>query len=112
MRNSPWYIVALVAFIGGAMGYTQLTSEIQTLEVVGKYVEEGRSRYGMSSEVYVIETNMGHMPILKFPIIGHTFDSKEEYERIVAGSEIRVRVGFWPPNIFNNKARPQIMAVY
>ncbi len=112
MRDSPWYIVVLIALIGGVMGYVYFSSEVRTVQVTGKRIEQGRSRYGMSSEVYLIETNQGRMPILKFPVIGYAFGAKDAYDSIRAGSSIQVRVGKWPPAVINSNARLHVMAVY
>ena len=112
MRNSPWYIVLLIALIGGVMGYVYFTSEVRTVQVTGKRVEAGRSRYGTSSEVYVVETDQGRMPILKFPIIGYVFGAENVYGSIRPGTSIWVRVGKWPPSVISGSARPHIMAVY
>ena len=112
MRDSPWYIVGLIALIGGVMGYVYFSSEVRTVQVTGKRIEEGRSRYGMSSEAYLIETDQGRMPILKFPIIGYAFGAEDVYDSIKAGSSIQVRVGKWPPSVISNNAKPHVMAVY
>ncbi|HSG94269.1 MAG TPA: hypothetical protein VLA28_02030 [Afifellaceae bacterium] len=112
MRDSPWYIAFLIVLVGGVMGYIYFSSEVRVVQVTGKRVEEGRSRYGMSSEVYVIETNRGGMPILKFPIIGYAFGAREVYDGIRTGSSIRVRVGKWPPAPISKNARSHVMAVY
>ena len=112
MRNSPWYIFLLIALIGGVMGYVYFTSEVRTVQVTGKRIEAGRSRYGMSSEVYLIETDQGRMPILKFPVIGYVFGVDDVYGGIRSGSSIRVRVGKWPPSLISGNARPHIMMVY
>ena len=111
MRNSPWYIVVLLAFIGGVMGYSYFTSEIRIVEVTGKRIEAGRSRYGMSSEVYLIETDRGGMPILQFPVIGYTFGADKVYAAIRPGMKLRVRIGKWPPSPISGNARRHIMSV-
>ena len=112
MRNSPWYIVFLIAFISGVMGYVYFTSEVRTVQVTGKHIEEGRGRYGSTSKVYVLETDQGRMPILKFPIIGYVFGVEELYEGIRSGSTIQVRVGDWPPSVVGREPDPHVMAIY
>ncbi len=112
MRNSPWYIAFLVAFIGGVMGYVYSTSEIHTVQITGKRIEEGRSRYGSTSDVYVLMTDRGRMPILKFPVIGYAFGVAGVYDGIRPGSTIQVRVGSWPPSVMGRDPNPHIMAVY
>jgi len=113
MRNSPLYILILVTLIGGVMGYSYFTSEVITVQVTGKRVEEGRSRYGMASTRFVIETqNNGRLSILKFPVIGFPFDAEYQFSRIRSGTEQTVRVGYFPPDVMGHGKRPQIMAVY
>ena len=113
MRNTPAYILLLVILIGGLMGYSYFTSEVVTIQVTGKRVEEGRSRYGMASKSFVIETeNNGRMSILKFPVIGFPFDAEVQFNRMEAGSEQTVRVGKFPPDVMGHGTRAQIMAVY
>ena len=112
MRNSPWYFALLIAFIGGVMGYVYFTSEIHTVQITGKRIEEGRSRYGSTSDVYVLMTDQGRMPILKFPIIGYVFGVEDVYNGIRSGSTIQVRVGNWPPSVMGRGPNPHIMAIY
>ena len=112
MRDSPWYIIALIVLIGGVMGYSFFTSELRSIKVTGKFVEDGRSRYGITSERFVIESEKGRYTILKFPLIGHAFDAQDVYDRIPIGETIEVRIGFFPPRVIHSTARPQIMAVY
>lgn len=112
MRDSPWYILLLLVLLGGVMGYSYFTSELHTVRVTSKHVEEGRSRYGMSSEVFVLETDRGPLRILKFPVIGYAFGAREVYDGISPGTSIEVRIGYWPPNFISSSVRPQVMAVY
>lgn len=112
MRNSPWYIPALLVLISGVAGYTYLESHVQTLQVTGKRLEDGRSRYGIASSRYVLETDKGEFRLLTFPVLGFTFGAEEVYESIATGDSIEARVGYFPPAIFNSGARPQIMALY
>ncbi len=112
MRNSPWYIVFLLVVIGGVAGYTYFDSEVRTLEVRGKHMEEGSSRRGIASSRYVIETDQGEFRLLTFPLLGFTFGAEEVYDGIQSGSTITARIGRFPPAIVNSSARPQIMAIY
>ena len=111
MRNSPLYILALVAFIGGSMGYVFATSEVRTVTVVGKHIEEGRSRRGRV-DVHIVETDAGNLRILKFPVIGYAYGADDVYAGIRSGSSLKVRIGQWPPAVISSHAKPHIMAVY
>lgn len=112
MFRSPKYIAALVAFIGGSMGYVYAASEVQTVYVIGKHAAEGSDRRGRTTARLVIETDRGEMALLKFPVIGYSFGAEDVFERISAGQSLRVRVGQWPPDIISSHAKPHIMAVY
>ena len=112
MRNSPWYIVFLIVVISSLTGYVYGTSEVQTVTVTGKHIEEGRGRRGDMKEFFVIETSKGDLQILKFPIIGYSFGVDEVYNRVQPGSRINVRVGAWPPDIISKYAKPHILAIY
>ncbi len=112
MRNSPWYILLLIAFISSMTGHTYYTSKVQEVTVFGKRIEDGRGRRGNVTEVFVLETDSGDLRILKFPVIGYSFGVDEIYNGIQSGSKIQVRVGMWPPAIISNHAKPQIMAIY
>jgi hypothetical protein len=110
MRNSPWYIAALVAFLTGAVGYIYGTSEVHSVQVHGKSIEEGQGRRS-TVQLYVIETDQGRFPILKFPLIGYTSGVDQVHAGVVKGSTIRVRIGNWPPAFLGGHSRPFIMAI-
>ncbi len=112
MRNSPWYIIFLIAIISSYTGYVYLASEVRTVTVTGKHIEEGRGRRGDMKEFFVIETRKGDLRILKFPIIGYSFGVDEVYGGVQRGSTIDVRVGTWPPAIISKHAKPHILAIY
>ena len=112
MRNSPWYILALIVFIGGSMGYVFAESEVRKVYVTGKHLEDGRGRRGTTTTRYVIETEQGAFPILTFPIIGYSLGAEDVYAGISSGDQIEVRVGQWPPGILGNSGRTHIMAVF
>lgn len=112
MRNSPFYILALVLFIGGTMGYVFADSEVRTINVTGKRLEDGRGRFGTTSTRYVIESDQGAFPLLQVPIIGYALAAEDTYAAISPGDQIEVRVGKWPPEILGNHSRSHIMTVY
>lgn len=112
MRNSRLYMIFLITVVGGAMGYVYGTSEVRTIEVIGKHIEEGRGRYGSSTEIYVIETNEGEMRLLKFPIIGYAFGVNTVYSQIKSGTSVQVRIGNWPPDLISSNSKPHVMDVY
>ncbi len=112
MRDSPWYIVFLLVVVGGAMGSIYFGADVETVQVVGKRTEEGRSRYGMSSTSYVLQTDRGRLPLLKLPIVGYAFGAEDVYERVRVGSSIQVRIGYWPPRMFSDYPKRYVIAVY
>ena len=112
MLGNAKYIAVLLAFIATAMGYVYAGSELQDVHVTGKHIEQGRTSKNRPATSFVIQTDKGDLPILKFPIIGYSFGAEEVYESISTGQSLRVRVGQWPPEIISAHARPYIMAVY
>jgi hypothetical protein len=104
--------VLLLAVVGGVFGYVYITSDVRTFEITGKFTQDGRTRYGMTSEQYVIKTDKGNFELLKFPLLGFTFDAEETYHRIHAGTQIKARVADWPPKFIFSSAKPHILAVY
>ncbi len=52
------------------------------------------------------------MPILKFPIIGYSFDAEEVYAGMSPGVSLKIRIGQWPPGIISSYARPHILSIY
>ena len=109
MRNSPWYIVFLLAVIGAAAGYVHVTSERMTVQVTGKHVEtaQGRKR---SFDLYVVDTDKGSFPILQFPLVGLWSGVDEVHAGISAGETLNVRVGRWPPPVVA-EGRPYILSI-
>lgn len=112
MRSSPWYIVFLLAFIGVSTGYVFVNSEVRTVHVTGKHLEDGRGRYGTTTTRYVIETDQGAFPILTFPIIGYVFSAGDAYADVMPGQRIAVRLGQWPPELLGSNGRPHIMSIF
>ena len=112
MRNSPWYIVFLLAFIGVSTGYVFVNSEVRTVQVTGKRLEDSRGRHGTTATRYVIETDQGAFPILTFPIIGYMVGAEDAYAGIMPGQKIEVRLGQWPPELLGSNGRPHIMSIF
>jgi hypothetical protein len=106
------YIGFLIAVIGAAMGYVYAGSEIRTIHVTGKHVEEGVGRRGRPTERLIVETENGELPILKFPVIGYSFGANDAYRKLPSFGEVRVRIGYWPPAIVSKHAKPHILQVY
>ena len=104
-RGHPLVIVFLIAATSGVMGYEYFTSEVRTVQVTGKHIEVGQIRRGFTN-VYVLETDQGRMPILTPPIIGYFLGVEDVYEGIRLGSTIQVRVGY---PLFGS---PSVLAVY
>jgi hypothetical protein len=94
------------------MGYVFAESEVRTIHVTGKRLEDGRGRHGTTTTRYVIETEQGALPILTFPIIGYSLGAEDVYAGISAGDQLEVRVGQWPPGMLGNSGRTYIMTVF
>lgn len=94
------------------MGYIFAESEVHTVQVTGKHLEDGRGRRGTTTTRYVIETDQGALPILAFPIIGYSFGAEDVYAEISPGDRLEVRLGQWPPGILGNQGRTYIMTVF
>ena len=112
MSGNSKYIAILILFIGSVMGHVYIESEIQTIHVNGKHVENGHGRRGQTVKRFVLETDQGNMPILKFPIIGYFYGLDDLYEEIAPGQSIKVRVGKWPPQIVRDDSRHHILTIY
>lgn len=109
---STWqYSGILAVFILGVMGVAYSESEVRTVLVADKFVEDVQGRRGTSTR-YVLRTHEGDLPILSFPLIGYTYGTDEVYSAVVPGSSIQVRVAQWPPRLLGNGGRPHILAVY
>ncbi len=106
------YIALLTAFIGAAVGYVYAGSEVKTIQVTGKHVEDGQGRRGLPTERLIVKTDDGELPILKFPIIGYTLGANEAYKRLPSRGEVTVRVGMWPPAIVARFPKPHILHIY
>ncbi len=106
------YIGLLAVLIGAAMGYVYMGSDVQTVQVTGKRIEEGRGRRGRTTERLIVDTDIGPLQILKFPLIGYSYGADEVHANIQVGRPLTVRVGKWPPEIISSHARPHIMAVH
>lgn len=106
------YIGILAAFIIGIAGLAYAESDIRTVYVTGKYVEDVSGRRGRTSKRYVLRTDEGDLPILKFPVIGYTSGADTAYANVSAGSSIKVRVSHWPPRFLGQHGRNHILAVY
>ena len=102
----------LSVFILTVMGVTFATSEVRTVVVSGKFIEDVEMRRGRSAARYVLKTSEGDLPLLKFPLIGHAFDVEDVYDAVHAGDSIDVRIGHWPPQFLGGGGRRQIMTVY
>ena len=111
MRNSPWYLLFLLVFIGVVAGSVYVGSEVRVLSVEGKHSEDARGRRGSSTTRLVIETDQGDFPILTFPLIGYSVGAEDVYRNIRTGATIEVRVGKWPPEILGADGRWYIMAL-
>lgn len=109
MRNSPWYILFLLAIIGGAAGYVYVTSDVMTVQVTGKRVEVGQGRK-RDFNLYVLDTDKGSFPILQFPVIGYFSGVDEIHAGIAPGSTHEVRIGQWPPPIVS-EGRAYILSI-
>ena len=109
MRNSPWYLLFLASAIACVMGWVFATSEIRTIEVSGKRMEENRSRRGLTGSRYVIETNEGDLRLLNFPIIGYMFGAEEVFAAVQSGARYEARIGTWPPPLMNAPSQPHIL---
>jgi hypothetical protein len=98
MRQSPWYILLLLAVIGGALAYVHLASRVINITVTATSVEAAQGRRG-TFDLYVIQTNQGSFPILKFPLVGYMGDIEELHQAIKPGDKLDLRIGTWPPPI-------------
>ena len=112
MGNTVKYIGVLVAFIGGAMGYTYATSEVREIEVTGKRIDTVQMRRGREAKRYVIETRSGDLSILSFPVIGYSTDTGDIYDGIQTGDTLKVRLGSWPPLMSGESRQTRIMSIY
>ena len=110
MRNSPWYIAALVVFIVGSAGYVYGTSEVLTLRVTSKHIEESGGRRG-SVQLDVLDTDQGAFPLLQFPVIGYASGIDTVYEDVAPGSTVQGRVGHWPPLVLGGTPRRYILSL-
>lgn len=112
MRIRPWYVLTLLAFVGAAMGSIYFTSTVETVQVLDKRIEEGRSRFGASLDTYIIQTQYQRLRIMKLPIIGYPFNAQDVFNFIPAGSQIKIRIGHWPPKFISQNPKPYILNVY
>ena len=107
-----WQYIGIPAvFILGVMGFAYSESEVRTVVIADKFVEDVQGQRGTSRR-YVLRTHEGDLPILNFPLIGYTFGSDEVYSAVVPGSSIEVRIAQWPPRILGNGGKPHILTVY
>jgi len=110
MRNSPWYIAALAAFVAAAVAYVYATSEVYSVQVRGKSIEQAQGRRS-TVQLYVLETDRGRFPILQFPIVGYMSGVDQVHAGVVKGATITVRIGNWPPAFLGGHSRPYVMAI-
>ena len=81
------------------MDYVYVGSELWTVYITGKHIEDGRGRLGQTTKRLAIETDKGSMPFLKYPIIGYSFGADEVYAGFSPDVSLQVRIGQWPPRI-------------
>lgn len=110
MRKSPWYVAVLASFVAGAVAYVYATSQVYSVQIRGKSIEEAQGRRS-NVQLYVLETDRGRFPILQFPLIGYMSGVDQVHAGVVKGSTINVRVGNWPPAFLGGHSRPYIMAI-
>ena len=108
MRDSPWYIAALVAFIGASFGYLYITADILDVRVAAKHVGESRARLGFRSYDYVLETDHGPLELSSLPVMGYGFGKEQAFGQFGTGITYKVRVITWP---LGNKKRREIIGV-
>lgn len=106
------YIGVLAVFIVGVSGYAYAQSEVMTVVVTDKYIEDVPMRRGRTGQRYVLVTNEGDLPILKFPVLGYTSGVEDVYAGLVPGTSVKVRVAKWPPEILGDRGKSHILAVY
>ena len=110
---STWhYIGILAAFVVGAAGLAYAESDVRTVYVTGKYVEDVSGRRGRTSKRYILRTDEGDLPILKFPVLGYASGADAVYAGISTGSSIEVRISHWPPRFLGQHGRNHILAIY
>jgi len=111
--SNALYIGILASLIVGTAAWTYAASERRTVVVEGKYVENVRGRWGRTSERLVLQTSVGDLPILTFPLIGYLWGAEDIYAAIETGERIEVRLGPWPPRLMSGSKGPlKIMEVY
>ena len=106
------YIGLLAAGIAGVAGYAYLDSEVRTVVVTGKFVENVQMRRGRTADRFVLRTDGGDLPILNFPLIGYTMGAEEVYGAITPGNAVQVRIGQWPPRLLGENGKLYIFTVY
>lgn len=111
MLFNRWYILVLLAFVLGAAAFVYGTSEVVTVQVHGKSIEQAQGAR-RETTLYVIDTDRGRLPLLRFPLIGYMTGVEETYAGIAKGSRISVRIGMWPPTFLGGYSKPYIMAVH
>ena len=111
MLLNRWYVAILLLFVLGSVGYVHSTSDVVQVVVRNKSIETAQGIH-TATEQYVIYTDRGPMPLLRFPVIGYTTGLEQTYESIAKGSKITVRAGKWPPQILGGHSKPVIMAVH
>jgi hypothetical protein len=110
---STWkYIAFLIAAIAGVAGYAYADSEVRTVVVTAKTIQNVQMRRGRTAKRFILKTSQGDLPILKFPLIGYTTGVEDIYAAIVPGNSIKVRIAQWPPEILGDRGKPHILAVY
>lgn len=106
------YIGVLLAFIASVAGYAYSDSDVRTVVVTGKYIQDVEMRRGRSEQRFVVRTDDGDLPILKFPLIGYATGVEGIYAAITPGTSIQVRVAQWPPRLLGDQGKPHILTVY